>query len=73
MTKWYISLLLLYCRFPPGPAPPCPESTPLPPQVVGQVIESLIYLCYFKLYNETKCNLQMYKNILVNLAFRMAN
>ncbi|KAM7400602.1 hypothetical protein PAMA_005007 [Pampus argenteus] len=23
-------------RFPPGPAPPCPESTPLPPQVVGQ-------------------------------------
>ncbi|XP_034744786.1 histone-lysine N-methyltransferase 2C isoform X6 [Etheostoma cragini] len=23
-------------RFPPGPAPSCPESTPLPPQVVGQ-------------------------------------
>ncbi|XP_063317745.1 histone-lysine N-methyltransferase 2C-like isoform X4 [Pelmatolapia mariae] len=23
-------------RFPPGPAPPCPESAPLPPQVVGQ-------------------------------------
>ncbi|XP_030016154.1 histone-lysine N-methyltransferase 2C isoform X2 [Sphaeramia orbicularis] len=23
-------------RFPPGPTPPCPESTPLPPQVVGQ-------------------------------------
>ncbi|XP_077954733.1 histone-lysine N-methyltransferase 2C isoform X12 [Gasterosteus aculeatus] len=23
-------------RFPPGPPPPCPESTPLPPQVVGQ-------------------------------------
>uniref|UniRef100_UPI003AAECAA4 histone-lysine N-methyltransferase 2C isoform X1 n=1 Tax=Centroberyx gerrardi TaxID=166262 RepID=UPI003AAECAA4 len=23
-------------RFPPGPVPPCPESTPLPPQVVGQ-------------------------------------
>ncbi|KAM4728821.1 histone-lysine N-methyltransferase 2C isoform 1-T1 [Anableps anableps] len=22
-------------RFPPGPAPPCPESTPIPPQVVG--------------------------------------
>ncbi|XP_061588310.1 histone-lysine N-methyltransferase 2C isoform X1 [Cololabis saira] len=22
-------------RFPPGPGPPCPESTPLPPQVVG--------------------------------------
>ncbi|XP_056148692.1 histone-lysine N-methyltransferase 2C [Lampris incognitus] len=23
-------------RFPPGPIPPCPESTPVPPQVVGQ-------------------------------------
>ncbi|XP_074545267.1 histone-lysine N-methyltransferase 2C isoform X4 [Halichoeres trimaculatus] len=23
-------------RFPPGPVPPCPESTPLQPQVVGQ-------------------------------------
>ncbi|XP_038573921.1 histone-lysine N-methyltransferase 2C isoform X5 [Micropterus salmoides] len=23
-------------RLPPGPAPPCPESAPLPPQVVGQ-------------------------------------
>ncbi|XP_023128509.2 histone-lysine N-methyltransferase 2C isoform X4 [Amphiprion ocellaris] len=23
-------------RFPPAPVPPCPESTPLPPQVVGQ-------------------------------------
>ncbi|XP_045906944.1 histone-lysine N-methyltransferase 2C isoform X6 [Micropterus dolomieu] len=23
-------------RIPPGPAPPCPESAPLPPQVVGQ-------------------------------------
>ncbi|XP_041804215.1 histone-lysine N-methyltransferase 2C isoform X2 [Chelmon rostratus] len=23
-------------RFPSGPVPPCPESTPLPPQVVGQ-------------------------------------
>ncbi|XP_007559463.1 histone-lysine N-methyltransferase 2C isoform X1 [Poecilia formosa] len=22
-------------RFPPGPAPPCPESTPIPPQVIG--------------------------------------
>ncbi|KAM8849364.1 histone-lysine N-methyltransferase 2C isoform 9-T9 [Spinachia spinachia] len=23
-------------RFPPGPPPPCPENTPLPPQVAGQ-------------------------------------
>ncbi|XP_047187758.1 histone-lysine N-methyltransferase 2C isoform X3 [Scophthalmus maximus] len=23
-------------RFPPGPVPPCPESTPVPPQAVGQ-------------------------------------
>lgn len=44
MTKWCMAVVLLYYRFPPGPVPPCPESTPLPPQVVGQVIESLIYL-----------------------------
>ncbi|XP_070774430.1 histone-lysine N-methyltransferase 2C [Enoplosus armatus] len=27
---------MVMSRLPPGPAPPCPESTPLPPQVVGQ-------------------------------------
>ncbi|XP_044075818.1 histone-lysine N-methyltransferase 2C isoform X5 [Siniperca chuatsi] len=27
---------MVMSRLPPGPAPPCPESTPHPPQVVGQ-------------------------------------
>lgn len=34
---------LLHRRIPSGPAPPCPESTPLPPQVVGQVTKIFIY------------------------------
>lgn len=27
---------MVMSRFPPGPVPPCPESAPLPPQVLGQ-------------------------------------
>uniref|UniRef100_H3DCP4 [histone H3]-lysine(4) N-methyltransferase n=1 Tax=Tetraodon nigroviridis TaxID=99883 RepID=H3DCP4_TETNG len=36
MAPMVINSKPLRCRIPSGPAPPCPESTPLPPQVVGQ-------------------------------------
>jgi histone-lysine N-methyltransferase MLL3 len=35
-------------RFQPGPAAPCPESTPVPPQAVGQVTETLYQVSSLK-------------------------
>lgn len=58
-------------RFPPGPVPPSPENTPIPPQVVGQVIKPTLFLYNVCLSGSFSVTQSLCDN--VNLACRMEN